>query len=471
MMITTCARTQTAKAPGAVLTGSPAREQMWTPSRDGLGGLLRSLVVLVGSLFAVVACGADVAPSIVQGPTDITVTEGNTATFTVTATGTALSYEWSRDGAVVGGNSPSFVTGPAVFPGDNGALFTVRVFNSLGSVDTTANPTRLTVTPAAMPIAFVTHPRDASAVAGRSVTFSVMVSGTAPSYQWEYELLGQPWQAMAGETGPSLTVVADAPNALTGTRYRALVSNAVTNPALASNAATLTVIALSAAATVFVQVPPNNVFSDPAFVTSVAASHAATADLALGEFAGRAIAVDRLATGSIAYAGLQQPLIFTNNTGAAVTIAAGALRARIEGTYSVPVPVNQTEGVEASLAATMLLQQGAVSTLAQFGHQTGKIDRGGGNIETTNLFTVGSETNGASIVVTEATEARLLVELLMPAITLAPQESVELHFSIQPYSVFAVGATSDFATIPAKLSLTLPPGVTLDHNGAVGLSW
>jgi hypothetical protein len=114
----------------------------------------------------------------------------------------------------------------------------------------------------------------------------------------------------------------------------------------------------------------------------------------------------------------------------------------------------------------MIVQQGSTQAVAQAGHQTGK----GADGSIVNSFTISSESNGASVVMTTATTAGLLMELVMPAITLAPGESFDLHFSITPYSAYT-GSTVDFATTPARLSLTLPPGVTLDHNGAVGLSW
>ena len=79
---------------------------------------------------------APVAPSITTQPASQTVTAGQTATFSVTATGTApLSYQWSKNGAAISGATSSSYTTPATTTADNGAQFTVVVSNSVGNVD------------------------------------------------------------------------------------------------------------------------------------------------------------------------------------------------------------------------------------------------------------------------------------------------------------------------------------------------
>src|SRR5207237_3525434 len=76
---------------------------------------------------------APVPPSITTQPASQTVTAGQTATFTVAATGTApLSYQWQKNGSPVGANSPSY-TIPTTTSDDNGAQFSVMVSNSAGS--------------------------------------------------------------------------------------------------------------------------------------------------------------------------------------------------------------------------------------------------------------------------------------------------------------------------------------------------
>src|SRR5438270_4770854 len=84
------------------------------------------------------------APTITTQPTNQIVSTGQTATFTVVATGTApLSYQWYKNGAQIGTNSSTYTTSPTT-AADNQAQMEVKVSNSSGSV--TSNAATLTVT-------------------------------------------------------------------------------------------------------------------------------------------------------------------------------------------------------------------------------------------------------------------------------------------------------------------------------------
>jgi hypothetical protein len=84
------------------------------------------------------------APSITTQPASTTVTVGQTATFSVVATGTApLGYQWQKNSTIISGAmSASYTTSPTT-SADNGATFTVKVSNSAGNI--TSNPATLTV--------------------------------------------------------------------------------------------------------------------------------------------------------------------------------------------------------------------------------------------------------------------------------------------------------------------------------------
>jgi hypothetical protein len=78
------------------------------------------------------------APAIGSQPQTRTVAAGQTASFSVSATGTApLSYQWQRDGANIPGATSSAYTTPATGTADNGARFRVIVTNSLGQAVST----------------------------------------------------------------------------------------------------------------------------------------------------------------------------------------------------------------------------------------------------------------------------------------------------------------------------------------------
>ena len=88
---------------------------------------------------------APVLPGIVTHPAGQTVVTGQTATFSVVATGTSLSYQWQKNGTdIAGATGASYTTPPATLA-DNGSVFRVNVTNSVGSV--ISNGAVLTVLP------------------------------------------------------------------------------------------------------------------------------------------------------------------------------------------------------------------------------------------------------------------------------------------------------------------------------------
>lgn len=91
------------------------------------------------------SAGAAQAPAITTQPANVTVTVGQTATFSVGASGTGpLAYQWQKNGAnIAGATGSSYTTAPAV-SADNGTSFRAIVSNAAGSV-TSAGAT-LTVT-------------------------------------------------------------------------------------------------------------------------------------------------------------------------------------------------------------------------------------------------------------------------------------------------------------------------------------
>jgi hypothetical protein len=92
---------------------------------------------------------AATAVTITVPPADQSVTAGQTATFSVTATGTApITYQWQKNAAKISGATSASYTTPATATTDSGAKFDVVVTNSVGSV--TSGSATLTV--AAIPI-------------------------------------------------------------------------------------------------------------------------------------------------------------------------------------------------------------------------------------------------------------------------------------------------------------------------------
>ncbi len=175
-----------------------------------------------------------VGPSITQQPANKTVTVGQTATFSVVATGTApLSYQWQKGTTDIAGATSSSYTTPATVIGDNSTQFRVVVSNSVTSV--TSNAATLTVNAPVAP-SITQQPADKSVSAGQTATFTVTATGTAPlSYQWKKGTTNITNATSASYTTPP-TTLADS-----GSQFSVVVTNTAGNAT--SNAATLTVTA------------------------------------------------------------------------------------------------------------------------------------------------------------------------------------------------------------------------------------
>src|SRR5437764_124951 len=122
---------------------------------------------------------AAAAPSITTQPANQTVTVGQTATFTVVATGTApLSYQWRKNGTAISGATSASYTTPATTSADNGAKFVVVVSNSAGNA--TSNAATLTVNAAVTAPTITTQPATQTVTAGQTATFAAVGTGAAP---------------------------------------------------------------------------------------------------------------------------------------------------------------------------------------------------------------------------------------------------------------------------------------------------
>jgi len=176
---------------------------------------------------------APVAPAITTQPASQTVTAGQTASFSVAATGTApLAYQWRKNSVAISGATSSTYTTPATTSSDNGALFTVVVSNTAGSV--TSSAATLTVNAAPVAPSITTQPSSQTVTTGQTASFSVAATGTAPlSYQWQKNAA-----AISGATSTSYTtpVTTSSDN---GALFTAVVSN--TAGSVTSSAASLTV--------------------------------------------------------------------------------------------------------------------------------------------------------------------------------------------------------------------------------------
>ena len=181
-----------------------------------------------------------VAPAITSQPATQSVTEGQTATFLVKASGTSLQYQWKKGSTSIPGATSSTYTTPATSVGDNGAVFTVVVSNALGTF-TSSNATLTVIADVVVPVvvapAISTQPAAQTVTAGQTATFSVTATGTAPSYQWkkgDTDISG----ANASTYTTNATAIGDS-----GAVFTVVVSNSAGS--VTSSSATLTVSAVA----------------------------------------------------------------------------------------------------------------------------------------------------------------------------------------------------------------------------------
>ena len=191
------------------------------------------------------------APTITTQPAAQTVAAGGTATFSVTAAGTApLTYQWQKNSTDISGATSATYTTPATAIGDNGAQYSVVVFNGAGTA--TSDKATLTVSAASgVPGAPVigTQPANQSVVAGKTATFTVTATGSdggGPlTYQWQKN-----GTDISGATTSTYTTQATAIGD-SGAKYSVVVINGT--GFVISNQATLTVTAAAGAPAITTQ--------------------------------------------------------------------------------------------------------------------------------------------------------------------------------------------------------------------------
>ena len=170
-------------------------------------------------------------PTITTQPASQIVTAGNSASFSVVATGYGtLTYQWKKDGSDIAGAAAATYTISSTATTSAGS-YTVVVTTTAGSV-LSASAT-LTVNSANTAPMITTQPSSQSVTVGSSVTFSVLATGTpTPTYQWRKD-----GAAISGATATSYTI--SSPVSGDAGSYSVLVTNAAGS--VTSSSATLTV--------------------------------------------------------------------------------------------------------------------------------------------------------------------------------------------------------------------------------------
>ena len=185
---------------------------------------------IIMAAFKPAVSASGVAPAIVTQPASATVLVGTSASFSVTASGSApLNYQWYWYGTNVSGSTASAWATPATVPGNLNSTVYVTVGNAFGVV--TSSNAYLYVTNG---LSLTGQPQSQTVAAGSSATFTVAAAGAAPlNYQWQFNGADLP-----GATSTSVTL-ADVQPANAG-NYTVVVTNSTGS--VTSAVAVLTVL-------------------------------------------------------------------------------------------------------------------------------------------------------------------------------------------------------------------------------------
>ena len=182
------------------------------------------------------------AASINAQPVNSTVCLNGNTSFTVSATGSNLTYQWqvSTDiGATfsnISGATAATLNLTNVLAPMNGNLYRVVVF-SCEPAGTNSNGVSLTIT---NPANVTTQPLSATVCPNDNVSFAVSVNGTSLNYQWQVKSsAATSFTNIPGATNATLNLTA-VNLALNGNQYRVIVNGTCTVD-LTSSAATLNV--------------------------------------------------------------------------------------------------------------------------------------------------------------------------------------------------------------------------------------
>jgi hypothetical protein len=176
-------------------TGNPAPSYQWQRNGVNISGATSSTYTLLnatladnGAAFRAVVSNAfgsvtsnagtltvNAPPDIVQHPSNQTVKEGQPATFSISVIGSALTFQWQRNGANIPGANSAMYSIPTTVLSDNGATFRCVVTNPFGSA--TSNSASLTVSSAEPVPVLLTEQNSDLAIALDSVS---MISAPFP---------------------------------------------------------------------------------------------------------------------------------------------------------------------------------------------------------------------------------------------------------------------------------------------------
>jgi hypothetical protein len=196
-------------------------------------------------------------PAISAHPQNAALCTGNNHTFTVSASGTAITYQWqvSSDGGATYNNIAGATSSSHSLTGVTSGLNGNRYRCVVSGVCTPAATSNAAVLTVVSPVSITAQPVNSTICESGNVTFNVTGSSAETIiYQWQVSSDGgASWNNINGATAATLNLNG-VTAAMNNNRYRCILSSATCPSPATSNAATLTVnprptVTLSAAPT------------------------------------------------------------------------------------------------------------------------------------------------------------------------------------------------------------------------------
>jgi hypothetical protein len=280
---------------------------------------------------ATLTVNAPAAPAVTSNPSSQTVTAGQNATFTASASGSptpTVQWQVSTDGGKTFTNI--FATGTTltlnnVSASQNGNEYQAVFSNSVGTATTAVATLTVQYAPTV-----TTSPTSATVTAGQTATFTASASGNpTPTVQWQVSSDGgKTFTTIAGATSTTLTLTS-VTAAMNGYEYEAVFTNSVGN--VTTSATTLTVNAPESP--VVTSNPSSQTVTarqSATFTASASGNPTPTVQWQVSTDGGNAFTTIAGATGTTltltgvttAMSGYEYQAVFTNSVGSATTSAA-----------------------------------------------------------------------------------------------------------------------------------------------------
>ncbi|MBK6936040.1 MAG: hypothetical protein IPH18_03515 [Chitinophagaceae bacterium] len=195
----------------------------------------------------------NVAPAVTANPVGLSVCAGSAVTFSVTATGSGLTYQWEL--STDGGTTWNPISG-AIAASYNMATTTTGQNNYryrcvVSGTCTPAATSAAAILNVSSTVTVTANPSNQTICEQTNTSFTVAASGTGLSYQWQVSTDGGAnytnlsATAVYGGVNAATLTLTTTPYTLNGYRYRCVVSSGVCTPGV-STAAVLTVNTLPA---------------------------------------------------------------------------------------------------------------------------------------------------------------------------------------------------------------------------------